>query len=241
MTLTVNPPEKPEATPVAPEAVVAPVVPPAAYSSDNPEADAKAIAAMDAATAAREAAEVEETPPVEEVPTTEEEVKEAVGEINYDKYSGELSEAGTLSEESYAELEARGLPKDVVDTYVRGLQASADVQVNEILAPFGGVEEYSKMTAWAQANLTEAEVEEFNAAVTNPASARYAVKDLAAQYRAAEGSAPRLVQPSSAARAGGLEPFESSAQMVTAMRDSRYKTDSAYRNQVQQRLARSNF
>lgn len=237
MSLVVEPQAKPE--------VEAPAAPAAVYSSDNPEADAKALAAIEAAEAAREQVAPTEEAPAEEAPAegtpAEGEVEEAVGAVDYAKYSEEISTGGALSAESYAELEAKGFPKEVVDTYVRGLEASQNAGVTEILSTVGGEAEYAKISAWAQANMSEADLADYNAAVANPASARYAVKALAAQYAAAEGTAPRLVQSTRSAPSADLAPFESSAQMVAAMRDSRYKSDSAYRNQVQQRLARSNF
>ena len=95
------------------------------------------------------------------------------------------------------------------------------------------------MRAWAAQTLSDEELEAFDMAVSGtPQQAKLAVKGLIQAYEAENGRPPSLAP--SAMPGSGSSAFRSSAEVVEAMRDPRYKKDPAYRAQVEQRLARSN-
>ena len=97
------------------------------------------------------------------------------------------------------------------------------------------------MVTWAKANLTAAEINAYNAAVSsgNLDQAKLAVLGLSAKFSKANGSEPRLVQGRTTSASGDV--FESTAQLTEAMRDPRYRNDTAFRAKVQSKLARSNI
>lgn len=216
--------------------------------SDNPAADAAALAAFEASQAAAAAAANPapvDPPPADPDPVdppADEEGKaatEAAG-LDFDKLGAEYDEKGDLAPESYEALAKIGITEDMVKAYIAGRAAVAEVDTNAVLSTVGGAEKYAEISNWALSNLSAEDLEAYNAAVTNPATAKFAVKALAAQYAAAEGSTPSLIKPSTAATtASGPVPFASSAQVVEAMRDPRYRTDPAYQREVQARLSRS--
>ena len=154
----------------------------------------------------------------------------------------EFTEAGALSEASLAKLAAAGIDKATVDTYIAGRQAVANAFQADVLSVVpGGAEKYPEMLAWAKVNLTPAEQDAFNTAVStsNPEQAKLAVTGLGAKFTAAVGSEPNLAGGRGDSAAGDV--FESVGQMKAAMRDPRYETDSAYRKSVGEKLGRSNI
>ena len=128
-----------------------------------------------------------------------------------------------------------------MDNYINGQKAVMAQYENAVTAEVGGSEKYSEIVAWAKANLTDAEINAYNAAVSSGdlAQAKLAVLGLSAKFSKTNGSEPRLVQGRTANPSGDV--FESTAQLTEAMRDPRYRSDPAFRAKVQAKLARSNI
>jgi len=153
------------------------------------------------------------------------------------KFSEEWAEKGELSETSYKELQKLGYPQEFVDTYIEGFQALQDRQVGEVYKTVGGEDNYKAMTEWASANLPENEVASYDNIITgnDPSQTKLAVKGLWAQYTEANGKQPKLIGGSQSG-VSSVTPFRSTAEVVKAMSDPRYSTDSAYRKDVEKRL-----
>jgi hypothetical protein len=66
-----------------------------------------------------------------------------------------------------------------------------------------------------------------------------AISGLHAKYVAKSGVEPRLIGGKAPRDAG--EKFESTAQLVEAMKDPKYQSDPAYRRKIEARLARSSI
>jgi len=177
--------------------------------------------------------------PTEEAqPVTQQEAEQATG-LSLDSYYNEFAENGQLSDDSYKKLEASGLPKDLVDSYIEGQTAISDNHVRQIQSVAGGDGEYEKITTWASENLPEAEVNTFNKVVEKGTveEAMMAVSGLKARYDNTVGVTPTLIQGQAAAPQSA---FQSTAEIVSAINDPRYKEDSAYRSNVEAKIKRSN-
>lgn len=159
--------------------------------------------------------------------------------LDFTEFSTEFSQKGELSPESYEKLEKSGLPKDLVDQYIEGQKARATQFESTIKGEAGGAEKYSQVVEWAKGALTPTEIAAFNNAVGSGdvEQARLAVTGLTARYSNANGSDPKRFV--GGGKAGAEERFESTAQLTAAMSDPRYKTDPAYRAQIQNKLSRS--
>ena len=155
-----------------------------------------------------------------------------------DSATNEFSENGELSDKTFEALEQAGLPRHFVEAYINGQQAMSVQQSAAIQESIGGQGNYEAMAEWASENLAESELDAFNAIVENSTvdQAKVAVKGLYSQFLAAGGKGPSLVQGSTTGEAGA-KPFGSAAQLTEAMRDKRYETDPAYREQIEKRLA----
>jgi len=158
--------------------------------------------------------------------------------LDYKVMSQEFATNGKLSDETYASLEKAGITKDVVDSYIAGQQALADNARSSALSLVGGEEGYKSISEWAAVNLSEADLDVYNAAVSsnNVSQVNLAVLGLKAKFDAANGSEPDLLGGRNGEVVDG---YESWAQVTEAMRDPRYSKDPAYRSKVEAKLGRS--
>ena len=192
----------------------------------------------------QEAGKSEETANSAEVSSNETEAvaeaREAVEDagLNFDAMQQEFADNGELSEQTYKDLEAKGIPKEMVDAYVDGQQAKADAYSNELYQFAGGEEAYQEMSAWASENLSDSEIDAFNDAITsgNQSQARLAIDGMLSRYRDNGGAEPTLVGGKASA---SVDTYQSWAQVTKDMGTPEYKKDPAFRDAVQKKLSRS--
>ena len=108
-----------------------------------------------------------------------------------------------------------------------------------ILESIGGQDTFNAVQAWAKENLDQAELDAYNREVNSGDyyRARNALQSLSYAYRENEGSEPQLLGGKISANATDV--FRSTAEVMQAMNDPRYLKDSAYTNDVQEKLVRS--
>ncbi len=156
-------------------------------------------------------------------------------------------QSGELTAEDYGELEGAGFTREMVDSYLSGVQFRAaqdsELAAKEVMSikqEFGGEQAYSDMIGWAGENLDEGEINAFNNMIKTPDTnqIRMALAGLQARYTASANREPKLI--GGKAPRGPREKFESTAQVVAAMNDPLYQSDPAYRKKVSDKLARSN-
>lgn len=153
----------------------------------------------------------------------------------------EYEESGELSDKTYDDLAKQGITREMVEAYIAGQTAQNSAEEAELKEVIGGSEQYDAMAQWANENLSEAEIEAYDEAVTSGSkgAAKLAIQGMYSQYINATGggSAPLLA---GSTKGSGVETFRSVDQVRQAMADPRYQTDPAYRQQVAQRLQHSN-
>ena len=191
---------------------------------ENAEALAKAYSELESKQGQTEPTETEETP------------QESVS--TFETASLEYAETGELSEDTYKALESQGLNRITVDNYIAGQQAILDQQQTAITNEIGGMAEYKKLSNWAAESLNDEELEAYNQTVESGtvAQAKFAINALYSRFQ--QAGSPKIFQGESSGT--GVPPFQSRQQVTRAMSDKRYDSDPAYREEVLQRLARSN-
>ena len=114
-----------------------------------------------------------------------------------------------------------------------------DAEMNSVYNSAGGEAEYNRLTAWAADNVSESKLEAFNDIIDrgNATAIQIAVAGLRSEYEAQEGYEGRMLQGRAAAPTSG---FRSQSEVVQAMSDPRYDSDPAYRQDVYDKLERSN-
>ena len=114
-----------------------------------------------------------------------------------------------------------------------------DAEMNSVYNSAGGEAEYNRLTAWAADNVPESKLNAFNDIIDrgNATAIQIAVAGLRSEYEAQEGYEGRMLQGRAARAVNG---FRSQAEVVQAMSDPRYDSDPAYRQDVYDKLERSN-
>ena len=160
----------------------------------------------------------------------------------------EFNSKGELSAETLAQFEQMS-SKELVQAYFeyeqslpamdapQGVELS-QADVNTIQNSVGGEAAYQQLVGWAAQNFSEAEIQAFDNVVDsgNVAAINLALAGLKARYTDANGYEGTMIQGKAAAPA---DTFKSQAEVVRAMSDARYDRDPAYRDEIMQKLARS--
>ena len=154
---------------------------------------------------------------------------------------------GYLSEETmekFAQMDSR----DLVNAFV-AIQENADpdaqypdlsdAEMNTVYNSVGGEEQYNQLTEWAADNMDDKALDAFNSIVNqgNPTAIQIAVAGMKAEYDNSEGYEGRMLTGKSART---TDSFRSQAEVVRAMSDPRYDKDPAYRQDLYEKLERSN-
>lgn len=166
-----------------------------------------------------------------------------------------FKDAGELAK-AYGELRAKmSAPKTTVETPApkaetpsttietpptEAEQALAREIARDIQQAAGGEEKYKTVTEWAKTNLKPEEIEEYNEVMASGKKnlAKLAVQGLVSRYTEALGNDGQLVDGDGTPSVSGIKPFESTAQVIAAMSDKRYKAgDTAYIKEVEKRLS----
>ena len=175
--------------------------------------------------------------------STEETVTEGfpLTQEEMESYGKELSEKGSLSDEAYNDMAAKGLPRNVVDQYISGQQAIASQQQEQFLASVGGQEGYDALTEWATSNLTESEITAYDTIMNggDPTQMQMALQGLSARHQQSTGR-PQLLKGNTGSL-DAAQGYRSWAEVTAAMKDPKYHKDPAYRNDVQNKLNVSNL
>ena len=117
----------------------------------------------------------------------------------------------------------------------------SDAQVNQIKNAAGGEAAYSNIINWAKSNLEAEQINAFDDVVNTGSvqAINLAVAGLKAQYDNANGVEGRMVTGKAPTNSGDV--FRSQQELVAAMNDVRYDRDPAYRQDVIEKLDRSNL
>ena len=144
--------------------------------------------------------------------------------------SSELVEAYMAIKERNPDLDSGGYSEDLTDA-----------EMNQVYNSAGGEAEYKNLTSWAAQNLDESKMDAFNDIIDrgNAMSIQIAVAGLRAEYEAQEGYEGRMLTGKAARSSGDI--FRSQAEVVQAMNDPKYDRDPAYRQDVYDKLERSNL
>jgi hypothetical protein len=161
----------------------------------------------------------------------------APGKLDIAKLAAEV-EAGGLSPESVAALEAAGFTKDFAENVIQGQKALADRLDSQALEKAGlDKAKFDELAGWAATGLTTAEQDAFNKAMRGPVEQRALfLAGLKAKYEAANGVPPTLLNGGGGGGNAAEGAYASRAEVVVAMSDPRYAKDPAYRADVERRI-----
>ena len=163
--------------------------------------------------------------------------------------SAEYAESGKLSEEmmsKFSEMSSQDLVQAYMEMQANAPQAEAaepvelsDSDVNAIKNSVGGEAEYDKVIDWATTNLSESQIEAYDDIIStgNTDVIQMMVDGLKAKYDSSNGFEGRMLTGKAANNSSDV--FRSQEEVVSAIADPRYDRDPAYRNDVLEKLERS--
>ena len=114
-------------------------------------------------------------------------------------------------------------------------------QINQIKNSAGGERAYANIVNWAKSNLPKSSIDAFDEVVNTGSvqAIQLAVAGLKTEYNNANGVEGRMVTGKTAPNNGDV--FRSQAELVRAMNDPRYDNDPAYRQDIIEKLDRSDL
>jgi hypothetical protein len=187
----------------------------------------------------------EEEPQVEEAPEAE---KEEEIEVDGDLFDAIMESYRTGEwDDNLVEEVGKMDPIDVANMFLtkqgeaQQTAVATEEDVTQIQDSVGGVDEYQNMLQWAGQNLSEQEINLYDAAMDrgDPLTMFFAAQALNSRYQDAVGYDGEMLTGS--APRNTSNGFRSQAELIAAMSDPRYDKDPAYRQDIADKLAVSNI
>ena len=180
---------------------------------------------------------------------TSEEVEVSPAQELITSASAEYYEKGELTPETIERFKEMS-STELVETYMRMQQEQpqqqaesardlTEAETNSIYNQVGGEASYNNLMEWASENLSDSYTRAYDDVVEtgNPYQIQIALAGLQAQYEANNGVEGNLRTGRAVVEKADV--FRSQAEVIQAMNDPRYESDPAYRQDVFQKLERS--
>lgn len=174
-----------------------------------------------------------------------EELQKDLAERNVDfkALEDEYNKNGQLSSASLEALANAGYPKEVIDAYISGVEATQEKFYNAVVGFAGGEEEYRQVAQFVSSQGDKA-VQDFNDTINtgNLGVINMVIQGVKANMKAVNGTTNQVILgQSTGGTADNTNAYLSKQQMLDAMNDPRYDKDPIYRKQVEQKIINSNF
>ena len=174
-----------------------------------------------------------------------EELQKDLAERNVDfkALEDEYNKNGQLSSASLEALANAGYPKEVVDAYISGVEATQEKFYNAVVGFAGGEDEYRQVAQFVNSQGEKA-VQDFNDTINtgNLGVINMVIQGVKANMKAVNGTTNQtILGQSTGGTADNTNAYLSKQQMLDAMNDPRYDKDPIYRKQVEQKIINSNF
>ena len=167
---------------------------------------------------------------------------EESSDYTFDDALADYQSTGEMTEELSKALEDM-TPQEVFEAMAGQGPDGREMTEQDVTSVYnsvGGEEQYQALIGWAKDNFSEAEINAYDAVMDtgDMNQINFALQALYARYTDAVGSEGDLLQGKPAA---SQSTFRSQAELIQAMNDPRYESDPAYRDDVIQKLGRSDL
>ena len=182
---------------------------------------------------------------------TSEEIEVSPAQELITSASAEYYEKGELTPETIERFKEMS-STELVETYLKMQQEQpqqqaeaardlTDAETNAIYNQVGGEASYNNLMEWASENLPDSYTQAYDDVIDkgNPYAIQIALAGLQAQFEQANGVEGTLRTGRGVVEKADV--FRSQAEVIAAMNDRRYDSDPAYRQDVFQKLERSNI
>lgn len=163
--------------------------------------------------------------------------------LNWDDLGAKINQTGTLEDADFEALDKVGIPKNIVEDYIKALTIAREANAKVAHEYAGGKDKLDAALAWASTNLDRGEILEINRTL---ASANWKVGIDAVMARFSKNSKganePTLLTGGNAPGTGS-EGYKDQAEMIAAINKRNdkgqrlYDADPNYRARVRQNIA----
>ncbi|RMH16135.1 MAG: hypothetical protein D6698_10150, partial [Gammaproteobacteria bacterium] len=151
---------------------------------------------------------------------------------------------GSLTEETRQKILNAGIPETVLEATLAGQRALWKQQVEEAASAVGGKENLEAILTYVKNNFSKQEIDEFNAAMQNPAVYKRVLRgllhEIADSLKKPTNSGSKEPKPTPTGTVAPVSteptPFMSIEEMTFAMNDARYRVDPVYTREVEARI-----
>lgn len=163
--------------------------------------------------------------------------------VDFKALEDEYNKNGQLSSASLEALANAGYPKEVVDAYISGVEATQEKFYNAVVGFAGGEDEYRQVAQFVSSQGDKA-VQDFNDTINtgNLGVINMVIQGVKANMKAVNGTTNQtILGQSTGGTTGNTNAYLSKQQMLDAMNDPRYDKDPIYRKEVETKIINSNF
>lgn len=150
--------------------------------------------------------------------------------------------AGNVSDATLTRIKSLGIPDDILNDALQGMQAHRKTVAQQASAMVGGDERLQQIFAWAKTSLPKGQLEYINAGLGKTDTWQAALSSLLSMYEKQANPTNGNPAPIPGVRVSGTSTrggFASQEEMTAAMRDPRYQYDASYQAEVWQRVGQS--
>lgn len=147
-----------------------------------------------------------------------------------------FEETGTITNEQYDALNKAGIPDEVIDNYIDGVQSKQAQFTQDIFNIAGGEEQYYTIKEWAEQNIPSEQIEAISKMDKN--GMIMAMKGIKAEYDAANpvDTSKRILGDT---RTTGYGSYASQTEYILDVQDKRYGSDKKYTHAVDEKFKNS--
>ena len=163
--------------------------------------------------------------------------------IDFNKVIEEFDSKGILSNDTRKALNDAGYPDVVINGFIESRQVLADRYTEKVYALAGGEDNFRAITEWAGANLGNDEVNAFNNAIDRGdlTVVKMLIENISSKRATRYGTRNPSIVGNTAGATANLTGYANRDELVKAMSDRRYETDSKYRHEVERKVLLTNF
>ena len=170
---------------------------------------------------------------IEKNPLAEVDAKLDEANIEVSAMEREFIENGELSAESLASLKKAGFDDTAIEAYITTKVAQETAKSDKAISDIcGSKENFTAMSDWMTENLSEGELDRYNKGVQGEHYQTY-LENMYNKYTNSKPATTRTVRQKGAVITNtASDTYASTAEMVVAIQNPRYKNDVEYRNSV---------
>ena len=159
--------------------------------------------------------------------------------LNAYRETGEITDEAIEAINNMSPADVFALMADQEAGAPQGREMSGE-EISSVYQAVGGEEAYNALTSWASDNMSEAEINTYDSMIESGdmGQINFALQALYFRYTEAMGQDGNMLQGKPAAAQAA---YRSQQELIQAMNDPRYETDPAYRQDVLDKLDRSDL